>query len=88
MENYIFYNHYSLVEAGVLEGVRCVDPDHEWLRPQYVYEKGYMRMFCPYCNYKIRPGIDLYRRMSRDLSNHLPEWGEMLNASYYDSRYE
>ena len=80
IKNDVFFKHYRLAMNGKVKGMLC--PEDDILHPFYDFETEKVYFECLLCNFKVRPGLDIYNKMSAEIKNyfhHIEDNGEYVH---------
>lgn len=68
INNNIFFEHHRLAVNGIVRGILC--PDDDLLHPFFDFETEKVYFECLICDFKVRPGLDIYNKMSVEIRNY------------------
>jgi hypothetical protein len=65
----VYYKHYQLALNKKVEGLPCIDTQHDNLHPFFDFEEEKVFFECLSCDYKIYPGLNMYHKMRLETEN-------------------
>jgi hypothetical protein len=80
----IYYRHYQLAVNKIINGISCVDSDHEILHPLFDFDTEKVQFICLSCNYKVTPGLEMYEKMRSEVE----ETHKQLPTTTFWNNYE
>ena len=76
----IFFQHYDLAQQGRVQGITCINEDHDILHPFIDLNTQKIYLECLLCDYRINPGTmmaDVMRKEVQDFNAEFwADWDE------------